>query len=177
ALGDFARAPDRFRQVAEDPLPLVRGPDMALGIAGELAPRLVEGGLEPDAGERVEERLEARGGMAHSSSGDDAQGPRVGRVDAAAVLALLPGIEVALDFRVEIVVAERARERAQLLGIARAQGDEPVAQIGELRERRAALALFPAGVPEGQQAAEVLVAAAVFAEQRDDARAFDFEIG
>ena len=74
------------------------------------------------------------------------------------------------------IVHERARERAEVLGGPRAQGDEPAAQIGELRESHPAFALFAAGVAEGEEAAEVLVALAPFAKQSHQTGALDFQL-
>src|SRR5439155_26861282 len=121
---------------------------------------------QPDAAERVEERLSLRAGVADAAPGDGSQAPRAGRVDAAAVFALFLGIEVALHFRVEPLGAEVLGEEDQLLWRSFTQSDEALAEFGELRRLDAAL-FFRGGprVSERQQSAEVLVAAPVFTEE------------
>src|SRR5437870_3305129 len=99
ALGDLARQPHRFRQIAELRGDLARGAYVPLGIAREAPARFIQRGLEADASERVEQRLPAWRGMADARAGDDAHAARSRRVDPAAVLALLPRVEMPAHFR------------------------------------------------------------------------------
>ena len=178
ALGDLARGRDGVGQIAEQRGHLPRRADVALGIAREQPAGFIERGFQADAAERVEERLSLRAGVADAAPGDRPQAPRAGGIDAAAVFALFLGIEVALHFRVEPVGSEVLGEKHQFLRRAFAERDEPLAEFGELRRLDAAF-FFRGGflVSERQEAAEVLVAAAVFTQERDAAAALDVELG
>src|SRR2546426_9199205 len=177
ALGDLARQPHRFRQIAELRGDLARGAYVPLGIAREAPARFIQRGLQADASERVEQRLPAWHGMADARAGDDAHAARSRRVDPAAVLALLPRVEVPAHFREQPLGPEVRGEDHQLLRRACAQRDQVLPEVGELRGRDAARFLASFRVPERQQAAEVLVSATVFAEQRNPAAALYVDLG
>src|SRR5437763_4239670 len=177
ALGDLARQPHRFRQIAELRGDLTRGAHVPLGIAREAPARFIQRGLQADARERVEQRLPAWRSMADARAGDDAHAARSRRVDPAAVLALLPRVEVPAHFREQPLGPEVRGEDHQLLRRARAQRDQVLPEVGEVRGRDAARFLASFRVPERQQAAEVLVSATVFAEQRDPAAALYVDLG
>src|SRR5207237_9338953 len=115
ALGDLARGGDGVGQIAEERGHLPRRADVALGVARKQPAGFVERGFQPDAAERVEERLALRAGVADAAAGDESQSAGAGRVDAAAVFTLFLGIEVALHLRVAPVGAEVQGEKHQLL--------------------------------------------------------------
>src|SRR5438445_3490787 len=177
ALGDLARQPHRFRQIAELRGDLARGAYVPLGIAREAPARFIQRGLQADASERVEQRLPAWRSMAAARAGDDAHAARSRRVDPVAVLALLPRVKVPAHFREQPLGPEVRCEDHQLLRRARAQRDQALPEVGELRGRDAARFLASFRVPERQQAAEVLVSATVFAEQRDPAATLYVDLG
>src|SRR5216684_2634761 len=105
--------------------------------------------------------------VARAAAGHQREAAGARRVDAAAVLALLLRVEMALHFGVEPLGAEVAGEHGKLLRRPAAERDQAAPQIGELRRRDAAFFLSRRGVAQGQEAAEVPVAAAVLAQERD----------
>ena len=177
AVGDLARQAHRFRQIAESGGDLARRAHVPLGVAREAPARFVQRGLQADASERVEQRLSRRRCMADAGAGDDAHAPSARRVDPAAVLALLPRVEVPAHFREQPLGPEVCREDHQMLRRARAQRDQALPEVGELRGHDAARFLPSFRVPEREQAAEILVSAAIFAKQRDPAAALDVDLG
>ena len=177
ALRHRAGVADRLGQIAEQRRALRGRADVALGVPAERASGCIERRLQADAGERVVERLELRRGVADPAAGDHSQAAGARGVESAAVLALLGRIEVALHLGVDRLGAQRAGRGDQLVGRAGGQRDEPAAEVRELHERHPALALLAAVVAQGEQPAEVLVALAVLAQERQGAGPLDFQLG
>src|SRR5208283_2182135 len=127
---------------------------MALTVDPQRAAGFLERGLEPDAGQHVEQHA-IRAAVAYVVGRDHRDSRRAGKRGELAIEAFLTGVEMTLQIDVEIARAENPAEPpAQIAGIlaaneharqrahhAAGKADESAAVAFELVERNAALAL------------------------------------
>ena len=153
SFGDRARGGDGAGQIAKQRGHLGRRFQMALAVDPQRAAGFLERGLEPDAGQHVEQPA-IRAAVAYVVGRDNRDSRRVGQRCELAIEALLAGVEMTLQIDVEIFRAENPGEPpAQLDGIfaanqharqrahhAAAKADQSAAVAFEFVERDAALA-------------------------------------
>ena len=108
--GELAAIGHRVGAVGEEALHLARRLQMALAIVGEEPARAIQGGVMPDAGERVEERPLAALGHARRIGGEERQAERGRRAPQPLVARFLRAAEVALQLGIDIAAAEDAGE-------------------------------------------------------------------
>ena len=163
AIGERARVGDGFRQVGEEPRHFLRAFQMALGVDGEQPAGFMNGGLVADAGENVERFAGFGRGVAHAVGGEERQAVMAGEIDESLVERFFGAIVVALEFDEDVLCAEQFEEAG--VGT-RGEADQALRELGEFFGSGRAFAFFRAHLHAGDQSAEVLIAGAIFGQQR-----------
>ena len=154
---------DGFRQIGEQPRHLRAGLDIALRIGREQPSGGFERHLFAHAGEHIQHFPLPRSGVANAIGGHqrNAQPPRL--FDDGLVAGFLVAVHVPLQFGIEMPLAENARQR--FIDIRR-NANQPVRKLSDLFQSGGACAFFGAQFHACNQAAQVPIALAVFAQQR-----------
>ncbi len=150
---------------------------MTLGVARKHAPGSRERFVMADGGEGIAEFTGFGDGVVHAVGGQQREIKRAGEIDGDAVTGFFLALEVALQFDVDIVMAEDADELIELassfLGASLLEGcgerafvttgeaDQAFGMFFEFLTGDRAFAFFGAQLHLGNQAAKVLVTGAI----------------
>ncbi len=163
AIGKRAGVGDGFGKVGKEPRHFLRAFQMALGVDGEQAAGFVNGGLVADAGEDVERFARIGRGVGDAVGGEEREPVMSREIDECLIERFFGAIVMALEFDKNIFVAECFKEHGVGAG---GEADQAGGELGEFFRQRRAFAFFGAHFHSGDQAAEVLIAGAIFGQQR-----------
>ncbi len=149
--------------VGKKPRHFLRAFQMPLGVDGEQAAGFVNGGFVADAGEHVERFAGFGRGVAHAVGGHQRQTMMPCEIDEGLIERFFGAIVVALELDEDVFCAEQIEEAG--IG-ARGEAYQALGELGELFGRRSALAFFRAHLHAGDQSAQILIAGAIFGQQR-----------
>ena len=172
----FERVGDGFGQVGEELLHFLRGFQVAFGVAGEQASGGGERAVMANRGEGITQFAGLGGGVADAVGGEQREIERARDVDGGVVAGFFFALEMALQFDVDIFVAEDSDEsidlavgffdaallqgRGQRAFGAAGEADQAVGVLFEFFGADCAFAFFGAQLHFGDQAAEILIAGA-----------------
>jgi hypothetical protein len=177
----------------EEALHLSRRTEMAFGVCGEGASGFVEGGVDADAGEEVEEFAFVARGAGNTAGGEERDVVSFGEVDAGGVCLFLAPLEMALEFDVEvffsksisevddgfgeeggIVCSERFVEGAvEVAG----EGDEAGCGFGEFVPTDAGKSFGASEMSASEESAKVTISVLGADQHRQDGSVFKGEFG
>ena len=138
---------------------------MPLGVGLEQAPGLVQRALEPQASERIVERLAVHRVVADAVRGEHWQAMRVREFDPCAVRALLLAKQVALQLDIHVAATEDAAHGILVPQVVQ-QRNQAGRMFLDIGPQSAAGSLGRAQVRAGEQAAEIAIARTGFNQHR-----------